>query len=93
MRQYELMVIFPLEEDQRAAGLEKLLADLAGQGVQIEKTDELGDRDLAYEIDKRRRARYVLYTIQANPACITELDRAFKLNQNMVRYLFVRKEG
>jgi small subunit ribosomal protein S6 len=93
MRQYELTVIFPLEEDQRAPIQEKLLADLAGQGVQIEKTDDIGDRDLAYEIQKRRRGRYILYTIQANPASITELDRVFKLNSGLLKYLFVRSGG
>lgn len=92
MRQYELMVIFPLEEDQHAAGREKLLADLGNNGVEIEKTDELGDKDLAYEIKKRRRGKYVLFTIKANPAVIVTLDRIFKLNPNLVKYLFVNIE-
>ena len=90
MRQYELMVIFPLEEDQHSAGREKLLSDLAANGVEIEKTDETGDRDLAYEIKKRTRGKYVLLTIKADPARITVLDRIFKLNANLLKYLFVR---
>jgi small subunit ribosomal protein S6 len=89
MRQYELTVIFPLEEDQCQAGRAAVLADLAAQGVEIVKTDETGDRDLAYEIKKRRRGRYVLFTIKADPAKISALDRAFKLNANLLRYLFV----
>jgi len=92
MRQYELMVIFPLEEDQHKAGREKLLTDLGNNEVEIEKTDELGDKDLAYEIKKRRRGKYVLFTIKANPASITTLDRIFKLNPNLVKYLFVNIE-
>jgi small subunit ribosomal protein S6 len=92
MRQYELTVIFPLEEDQHKAGREKLLADLAANGVEIEKTDETGDRDLAYEINKRKRGKYVLFTIKADPAKITVLDRIFKLNANLLKYLFVRVE-
>ncbi|MDR0878006.1 MAG: 30S ribosomal protein S6 [Treponema sp.] len=92
MRQYELTVIFPLEEDQHQAGREKLLADLAANGVEIEKTDETGDRDLTYEIKKRKRGKYVLFTIKADPAKITVLDRIFKLNTNLLKYLFVRVE-
>jgi small subunit ribosomal protein S6 len=92
MRQYELMTIFPIEEEQHTAGRDKLLADLTGNGVQIEKTDELGDRDFAYEIEKRRRGKYVLFTIQAEPAKIASLDKIFKLNANLVRYLFVHIE-
>ncbi|MCL2007733.1 MAG: 30S ribosomal protein S6 [Treponema sp.] len=93
MRQYELMVIFPLEEDQQKAGREKLLSDLGNNGAEIEKTDEIGDRDLAYEIRKRRRGRYVLFTIKADPAKIATLDRIFKLNANLLKYLFVNIES
>ncbi|MDR0403040.1 MAG: 30S ribosomal protein S6 [Treponema sp.] len=92
MRQYELTVIFPLEEDLYQAGRETVLADLAAQGAEIIKTDETGDRDLAYEIKKRRRGRYVLFTLKLYPEKIRELDRIFKLNSNLLRYLFVRIE-
>ena len=93
MRLYELMVIFPLEDDQHKAGREQLLADLAGNGAVIEKTDEMGDRDLAYEIKKHKRGKYVLFTFKADPAKITACDRVFKLNANLLKYLFVRLEG
>ena len=93
MRQYELMAIFPLEEDQHKAGRELVLSDLANNGAEIEKTDEIGDRDLAYEIKKRTRGKYVLFTIKADPSKITNLDRIFKLNSNLLKYLFVNIEG
>jgi small subunit ribosomal protein S6 len=92
MRQYELTVIFPLEDDLQKAGREQLLTDLKNQEVEILKTDETGDRDLAYEIKKRRRGRYVLFTIKAEQSKITALDRVFKLNTNLLKYLFVRTE-
>jgi small subunit ribosomal protein S6 len=92
MRQYELTVIFPLEEDQHKAGREQVLADLANHGAEIVKTDELGDRDFAYEIKKQRRGRYVLFTLRLDPAKITVLDRVFKLNTNLLKYLFVKIE-
>jgi len=92
MRQYELTVIFPLEEDLYQAGRETVLSDLAAQGAEIVKTDETGDRDLAYEINRRKRARYVLFTLKADPAKISALDRIFKLNTNLLRYLFVKIE-
>jgi small subunit ribosomal protein S6 len=92
MRQYELTVILPLEEDLSKAGREQLLADLSAQGAEIEKTDEVGDRDLAYEIKKRRRGRYVLFVLKLDPAKIVVLDRIFKLNANLLKYFFVNIE-
>jgi len=92
MRLYELTVIFPMEEDQHKPGRDLLLADLGNNGVEIVKTDELGDRDLAYEVKKRRRAKYVLFTIKADPEKVAVLDRIFKLNANLLKYLFVKME-
>ena len=92
MRQYELTVIFPLEDDLNKAGREQVLTDLAAYGAEIERTDEVGDRDLAYEIKKRKRGRYVLFTLRLEPVKIAALDRIFKLNPNILKYLFVRKE-
>ncbi|MCL2722028.1 MAG: 30S ribosomal protein S6 [Treponema sp.] len=92
MRRYELTVIFPLEEDQNRAGRDQLNSDLSANGAEIEKTDELGDKDLAYEIKKRKRGKYVLFTIKSDPAKITNLDRIFKLNANLLKFLFVRIE-
>ncbi|MCL2374753.1 MAG: 30S ribosomal protein S6 [Treponema sp.] len=92
MRQYELMAIFPLEEDQHKAGREQLLTDLGNNGAEIEKTDEVGDRDFAYEIKKKNRGKYVLFTMKADPAKITAMDRVFKLNAHLLKYLFVNIE-
>jgi small subunit ribosomal protein S6 len=90
MRRYELTVIFPLEEDQHKAGRELLLSDLAANGVEIEKTDETGDRDLAYEVKKRKRGKYVLFTLKSDPAKIAVMDRVFKLNANLLKYRFIK---
>ena len=92
MRRYELTVIFPMEEDQHKAGRDQLHSDLQVNGVEIEKTDEIGERDLAYEINKRKRGRYVLLVIKSDPSKITNLDRVFKLNANLLKFLFVRIE-
>ena len=92
MRRYELTVIFPLEEDQHRAGRDQLLSDLAANGAEVEKTDELGDRDLAYEVKKRKRGKYALLVIKSDPSKITILDRIFKLNANLLKFLFVRIE-
>jgi small subunit ribosomal protein S6 len=92
MRRYELTVIFPMEEDQHKAGRDHLLSDLAANGVEIEKTDEIGERDLAYEIKKKKKGRYVLFVLKSDPAKIIILDRVFKLNANLLKYLFVRAD-
>ncbi|MBR6078704.1 MAG: 30S ribosomal protein S6 [Treponema sp.] len=92
MRKYELMTIYPIEDDKYKAGIETLRADLSKFGVEIEKEEPFGDRDLTYTVKKQKRGRFVLLHIAANPSKITELDTQFKFNTNLLKYLFVLKE-
>jgi len=93
MRQYELVTIFNSEEELFKLGKESVSAELAKHGAVIVKEDDMGDRELAYEIDRKKRGHYWLYTIEVAPDKIIQADRAFKLNTNLVKYLFVRKEA
>ena len=92
MRKYELMVLFPLEEDQFKPGIEAVRKNIADHGAQIISEDPYGDRDLTYEIKKHTRGRYVLFNINSEPTKIVEMDRQLKLNQHLLTFLFVRVE-
>jgi small subunit ribosomal protein S6 len=90
MRPYELMAVYPIEEDQFQDGKERMQQDLAAHNVEVVTAGEPVERDLAYEVQKKHRARYVLYNIKADPAQIQALNRSFRLNSNLLKYLFVR---
>ncbi|MGL4986070.1 MAG: 30S ribosomal protein S6 [Treponemataceae bacterium] len=90
MRNYELMLIFPLEEDQCKAGFDDIKATLSEFGAVIENENHFGDRDLAYEIKKIKRGRFYLLNIKVNPAKVIDIDRKFKLNSVLLRFMFVR---
>ena len=59
-------------------------------GVEIEKEESYGDRDLCYEVKKQKRGRFLLFIIKANPSKIVEVDRQFKLNSNLLKFMFVK---
>ncbi len=90
MRKYELMTIFPLDEEKSKKGAEGVREVLTQFGAEIEKEELFGDRDLTYEINKQKRGRFILFTLRLNPGKIAEIDRAFKITENLWRYLFVR---
>ena len=92
MRKYELMIVFSTEEDKFKAGSEAVRSVLANFGATIDKEESFGDRDLTYIIDKQKRGRFVLFTINANPAKIDEIEKQFKLTKNLLKYLFVKLE-
>lgn len=90
MRKYELMTIFPLEEELCKAGMDGVRSVLTQFGAEIESEEPYGDRDLCYEVKKRNRGRFVLFNIKVNPAKIIEIDAQFKLNTGLLKFLFVR---
>ncbi len=90
MRKYELMTIFPIEEEKYNAGLNSLRTTLGEFGVEIEKEEPFGDRDLCYEVKKQKRGRFVLLNIKANPAKIVDINRQFKLNPELLKCMFVK---
>lgn len=90
MRKYELMTIFPAEEEKYNSGLNALRATLNEFGVEVEKEESYGDRDLTYEVKKYKRGRFLLLVIKANPAKVVELNRQFKLNPDLLKCMFVK---
>ena len=84
------MTIFPIEEDKYKAGLDTLRTVLSDFGVEIEKEEPYGDRDLCYEVKKQKRGRFLLLNVKANPAKLVEIDRQFKLNADLLKFMFVK---
>lgn len=92
MRKYELMTVFSTEEDKFKAASDAVRSVLANFGAKIDKEESYSDRDLTYVIEKQKRGRFVLFTVSANPAKITEIESQFKLTQNLLKWLFVKIE-
>lgn len=92
MRKYEFMAIFPLDEDRYKKGSELLHQTLSQFGVEIEKEEPFGDRDLTYEIKKQKKGRFVLFNLKVNPAKITEIETQLRLNADLLKSMFVLLE-
>ncbi len=93
MRQYELITVLPSEEELFRTGKDAVAAELTKQGASEVKETDMGDRQLAYTIKKRDRGHYILFTMMLDPQKVTPAERTFKLNPNLLKYLFVRVEA
>jgi small subunit ribosomal protein S6 len=79
-----------LDEDSVDAVAKKVDDQIVGIGGQIEKTEKRGRKRLAYEVKDFKDGFYVLTEFKADPAQITELERLFRLNDDVIRHLIVR---
>jgi PTH1 family peptidyl-tRNA hydrolase len=68
--------------------------DLLGRHrANVVRTDRWDERKLAYEINKQKRATYVLSHFELEPKEVIELRRDVNLNENFLRALILRIEG
>ena len=97
MRDYEVTIILQpeLEEQARNELLERVQGWLAPDEATAEKmvVDHWGMRQLAYQIRKLTRGYYVYYEVEIDPTRVTDIERNLQFSEDVMRYLFIRKEA
>lgn len=93
MRNYEAVFIFRPEDENYKTGLASVTEELKKAGAVISKEEDMGPRELAYPIKKETRAHYYCFYAQINPESIIGIEKAVKLNKDVLKYLFVRKDN
>ena len=94
MNKYELAVVVSakLEDDERAATIEKVKDLITKNGGTITNVDEWGKKRLAYEVQKMREAFYYFIQFDAEPTVPAEIESRIRIMENVVRYLCVRQD-
>lgn len=95
MKKYEIMYIVnaSLEDAARQSVMEGLHNIITDHNGKIEKVDEWGVKEFAYEIKHMTKGYYVVINVEANNEGIKEFDRLARINHNIVRFLVVKTEG
>lgn len=94
VRNYETTFILrpDLEEETREALIERIKNIVTDNNGEIVEVDIWGDRKLAYEINDFRSGYYIVMNFKGEADLVNELERNFKIIDNVLRYLIVRKE-
>ena len=94
MHKYELAVAVSakIEDDERAAVIEKVKAYVERFGGQITNVDEWGKKRLAYEVQHMKEAFYYFIQFDAEPTAPAEIEDHVRIMENIVRFLCVRQE-
>ena len=94
MRDYELTLV--VDPDLTAAKqkalltkMKKLITDLKGK---VAKIDEWGKKELVYPIKRKKWANYFLLSVKLSEKTLGEIDKKLKFQENLLRYLLVKKE-
>ena len=76
--------------DEAAKRYEGLLSEHGASKVTV---DRWGVRKLAYEIAKQQLSNYTFMQFEAGPSTLTELDRACRLDESVIRHMIVKSDN
>ena len=88
--------VFLARQDLSQAQVDALAAaatDIVEQGKgKVTKTETWGLKNLAFKIDRNRKAHFVLLNIEAPGAVVAELERQNRINEDIIRWITVGVE-
>jgi len=91
---YELVFIVQptIEEEPRAALVEKITQTISKLDGQVGQVDPWGKRRLAYPIKKHLAGFYYLMYVNLPASAIRSLEQSLKLMEDVIRHLIVRTD-
>ena len=94
MNKYELAVVVSakIEDDERAATVEKVKGYIERFGGKVTNVDEWGKKRLAYDIQKMKEAFYYFIQFDADATTPYEVENNVRLMENVIRFLCVRQD-
>ena len=95
MNKYELAVVVSakIEDDARAAVIEKVKGYIDRFGGTVTDVDEWGKKKLAYEIQKMKEGFYYFIQFESDSNCPNEVESHVRIMEPVIRYLCVRQDA
>ena len=93
MNKYESVIIVNSNlDDGKIKALVEKFSKLINEHGKVEDVQEMGKKKLAYPIQKQEEGYYVVFNFEAEPAFIAELERVYRITDEILKFIVVRKE-
>ena len=93
MNSYELMYIIPSQssDEEKELLIAKVNSMIEKENGKIESVERIGNKKLAYEINKKREGYYVLVNFTAEESVPNKLSALLAITNNIMRNIIVVK--
>ena len=93
MNKYEsIIIVNPNVDEAGLKALEEKFTGLINANGKVESVENMGKKTLAYEIKKCKEGIYLLFNFEAKPDSIKELERVYRITDEIMKFIVVRKE-
>lgn len=95
MNKYELTLVVnaKIEDDERAAAVEKAKEIITRFGGTVTEVEDAGKKRLAYEIQKMKEGFYYFIHFEGDSNCPNEVEAHVRIMESVIRYLCVRQDA
>ncbi len=95
MSKYELALVVSakIEDEERAAIVDKCKSYVERFGGTITNVDEWGKKKLAYEIQHMKEGFYYFVKFDAETTAPAQIENQIRLVENVLRFLIVKDEA
>ena len=93
MNKYELMYILvnSVSDEEKDAMIEKINALITKNGGVVESVEKMGNKKLAYELNKKHEGYYVLVNFSADSAVPAVISNTLRITEGVLRFIVVAK--
>ena len=92
MSKYEsIIIVNPNVDEAGLKALEEKFTGLINENGKVESTENMGKKQLAYEIQKFKEGTYILFNFEAKPELIAELERVYRITDEIIKFITVKK--
>lgn len=92
MRPYEIMLLVNPDLEDPKEEVSNVEEVVRSHGGNISKTDIWGKKRLAYPLNKHTEGFYALINAEIEPETISELERLFKIRDDIWRHIIIRTD-
>ena len=90
MNKYESIIsINPSVDEEKVNELTTKFTDMINEDGKVEKVDNLGKKKLAYPVKKNAEGYYVVFYFTANPSIIAELERNYRITDDVIKFMTI----
>ena len=92
MNKYEsIIIVNPNVDEAGLKALEEKFTGLINEKGKVESFENMGKKKLAYDIKKNSEAFYMLINFEAEPDSIAELERNYRITDDVLKFIVVKK--
>jgi small subunit ribosomal protein S6 len=94
MRDYELVIIITPEFEKTAILelVDKIKGWITDSGGTIKTQEDWGRKKFAYLIRNHKEGQYLRFELELDPSAVADLERNFRLQESILRYLITVQE-